>query len=70
MWDFSISLRWELELILPSCAATGCNLKDWGIKVTSDPLNSEISQVYEVTETQEVTVSNPSVIYIRLTVGF
>ena len=53
-----------------TCAATGCNLKDSGIKVTSDPLNSEIIQVYEVTETQEVTVSNPSAIYIRLTVGF
>ena len=41
-----------------------------GIEVTSEALSSEISQEYEVTETQEVTVSNPSVIYIRLTVGF
>ena len=41
-----------------------------GIEVTSDPLSNETIQVYEVTETQEVTVSNPSAIYIRLTVGF
>ena len=41
-----------------------------GVMVTSDPLTREISQEYEVTETQEVTVSNPSAIYIRLTVGF
>ena len=47
-----------------------CELADSGIIVTSTALSSEISQVYEVTETQEVTVSNPSVIYIRLTVGF
>ena len=46
-----------------------CTLNN-GIMVTSDPLSSEISQEYEITETQEVTVSNPSVIYIRLTVGF
>ena len=47
-----------------------CDLLSQGIMVVSDPLSREISQVYEVTETQEVTVSNPSVIYIRLTVGF
>ena len=46
-----------------------CTLTN-GIMVTSDPISSEISQEYEVTETQEVTVSNPSAIYIRLTVGF
>ena len=47
-----------------------CELADSGIIVTSDRLSSEISQVYEVTETQEVTVPAPSAIYIRLTVGF
>ena len=47
-----------------------CDLLSQGIMVVSDPLSREISQVYEVTETQEVTVSNPSAIYIRLTVGF
>ena len=36
-----------------------------GVVVTSEALSSEISQVYEITETQEVTVSNPSAIYIR-----
>ena len=41
-----------------------------GIEVTSKALTREISQEYEITETQEVTVSNPSAIYIRLTVGF
>ena len=46
-----------------------CTLNN-GIMVTSAPLSRETSQAYEVTETQEVTVSNPSVIYIRLTVGF
>ena len=47
-----------------------CDLINQGIMVASDPLTREIIQVYEITETQEVTVSNPSVIYIRLTVGF
>ena len=47
---------------------TSCNFN--GTAVTSDPLSSETSQEYEITETQEVTVSNPSAIYIRLTVGF
>ena len=47
-----------------------CDLLSQGIMVASDPLSRETSQVYEITETQEVTVSNPSVIYIRLTVGF
>ena len=37
-----------------------CDLLSQGIMVVSDPLSREISQVYEVTETQEVTVSNPS----------
>ena len=41
-----------------------CTLNN-GIMVTSDPLSIETSQVYEITETQEVTVSNPSAIYIR-----
>ena len=47
-----------------------CDLLSQGIMVTSEALSSEISQAYEITETQEVTVSNPSAIYIRLTVGF
>ena len=51
-------------------APPGCSISVDGVKVTSDPLTREISQEYEVTETQEVTVSNPSAIYIRLTVGF
>ena len=51
-------------------APPGCSISVYGVKVTSDPLSNETSQVYEVTETQEVTVSNPSAIYIRLTVGF
>ena len=55
----------------PVGSGTTCSLASgFGIKVTSDPLSREIIQVYEVTETQEVTVSNPSAIYIRLTVGF
>ena len=51
-------------------APPGCSISVDGVKVTSDPLSIETSQEYEITETQEVTVSNPSVIYIRLTVGF
>ena len=50
--------------------SNGTCLLERGVMVTSAPLTREISQVYEATETQEVTVSNPSAIYIRLTVGF
>ena len=56
-----------------SCRPIGgpCDLiETFGVMVTSEALSSEISQAYEITETQEVTVSNPSAIYIRLTVGF
>ena len=58
-----------LELILHN-STVQVYLINQGIMVASDPLTREIIQVYEITETQEVTVSNPSVIYIRLTVGF
>ncbi len=47
-----------------------CILKLKRVKVTSEPLKREISEVYDVIETQEVTVSNPSVIYIRLSLSF
>ena len=50
--------------------SNGTCLLEKGVVVTSAPLSSEISQVYEITETQEVTVSNPSAIYIRLSLGF
>ena len=71
------TVYWGLESSSPiydtTCSlgfgGTTCTL-DKGIMVTSKALSIETSQVYEVTETQEVTVSNPSVIYIRLTVGF
>ncbi len=54
----------------PSCSGVGCSLLNNGVRVTSEPLTQEISQEHEVIETQEVTVSKPSVIYIRLSLSF
>ena len=62
-------LFFHVDLTSPTDINNQINLGA-GIEVTSDPLSNETIQVYEVTETQEVTVSNPSAIYIRLTVGF
>ncbi len=58
--------HYEIFCATPPCSLLG----DYGVKVTSEPLTQEISQEHEVIETQEVTVSKPSVIYIRLSLSF
>ncbi len=53
-----------------SCVGSPCSLLGDGVRVTSEPLTREISGEQEIIETQEVTVSKPSVIYIRLSLSF
>ncbi len=47
-----------------------CSLNGFGTKVTGELPPREISQEHEIMEIQEVTVSKPSVIYIRLSLSF
>ena len=62
------SPSYQLTCHVGQRTSSSCDLDKKGVIVTSEPFSKEIS--YEIIETQEVTISKPSAIYIRLQYHF